>query len=122
MDHGARRIRGVDDRPAGAADGTDDTIIDGGNSWYRDDVDRAERMRAGFGINYLDVGTSGGIHGLERGCCLMVGGDATAVDRMASASTRCTRGRCRRAHRGGPATRGPSGDGCTAGRPGQGTS
>ena len=62
----------------------DDTIIDGGNSWYRDDVDRAERMRAGFGINYLDVGTSGGIHGLERGYCLMVGGDANAVDRMAS--------------------------------------
>ena len=63
---------------------SDDTIIDGGNSWYRDDVDRAERMRAGFGINYLDVGTSGGIHGLERGYCLMVGGDTTAVDRMAS--------------------------------------
>jgi 6-phosphogluconate dehydrogenase len=61
-----------------------DTIIDGGNSWYRDDVDRAERMRAGFGINYLDVGTSGGIHGLDRGYCLMVGGDTTAVDRMAS--------------------------------------
>jgi 6-phosphogluconate dehydrogenase len=62
----------------------DDTIIDGGNSWYRDDVDRAERIRAQFGINYLDIGTSGGIHGLERGYCLMVGGDATAVDRMAS--------------------------------------
>ena len=60
-----------------------DTIIDGGNSWYRDDVDRAERMRAGYGVNYLDVGTSGGIHGLERGYCLMVGGDADAVGRMA---------------------------------------
>ena len=62
----------------------DDTIIDGGNSWYRDDVDRAERVRAGFGINYLDVGTSGGIHGLERGYCLMVGGDTDAVGRMTS--------------------------------------
>ena len=62
----------------------DDTIIDGGNSWYRDDVDRAERLRAGFGINYLDVGTSGGIHGLERGYCLMVGGDTDAVGRMGS--------------------------------------
>jgi len=62
----------------------DDTIIDGGNSWYRDDVDRAERVRAGFGINYLDVGTSGGIHGLERGYCLMVGGDTDAVGRMSS--------------------------------------
>ena len=61
----------------------DDTIIDGGNSWYRDDVDRAERVRAGFGINYLDVGTSGGVHGLERGYCLMIGGDNDAVDRMA---------------------------------------
>ncbi|HZB40506.1 MAG TPA: decarboxylating 6-phosphogluconate dehydrogenase [Ilumatobacter sp.] len=61
----------------------DDTIIDGGNSWYRDDVDRAERMRAGFGINYVDVGTSGGIHGLERGYCLMVGGDTAAVERLA---------------------------------------
>jgi 6-phosphogluconate dehydrogenase len=61
----------------------DDTVIDGGNSWYRDDVDRAERLRAGFGINYLDVGTSGGIHGLERGYCLMVGGDSAAVERMA---------------------------------------
>jgi 6-phosphogluconate dehydrogenase len=60
----------------------DDTIVDGGNSWYRDDVDRAEQLRAGFGVNYLDVGTSGGIHGLERGYCLMVGGDAAAVQRM----------------------------------------
>jgi 6-phosphogluconate dehydrogenase len=59
-----------------------DAIIDGGNSWYRDDVDRAERMRAGHGIDYLDVGTSGGIHGLERGYCLMVGGDRDAVARM----------------------------------------
>jgi 6-phosphogluconate dehydrogenase len=59
-----------------------DTIIDGGNSWYRHDVDRAEQLRERQ-IHYLDVGTSGGIHGLERGYCLMIGGDAEAVDRMA---------------------------------------
>ena len=53
-----------------------DTIIDGGNSWYRDDVDRAEPLAADHGIDYVDVGTSGGMYGLERGYCLMVGGDA----------------------------------------------
>ncbi len=60
-----------------------DTIIDGGNSWYRDDVDRSAPLLADHGIHYLDVGTSGGIHGLERGYCLMVGGDAAAVERIA---------------------------------------
>jgi 6-phosphogluconate dehydrogenase len=59
-----------------------DTLIDGGNSWYRDDVDRAGPLRAA-GINYLDVGTSGGVFGLERGYCLMVGGPKAAVDEMA---------------------------------------
>jgi 6-phosphogluconate dehydrogenase len=44
-----------------------DTIIDGGNSWYRDDVDRSGPLLAERGIHYLDVGTSGGVHGLERG-------------------------------------------------------
>jgi 6-phosphogluconate dehydrogenase len=60
----------------------DDTLIDGGNSWYRDDVDRAKPLAA-EGINYVDVGTSGGIHGLERGYCLMVGGPDEAVQRLA---------------------------------------
>jgi 6-phosphogluconate dehydrogenase len=60
----------------------DDTIIDGGNSWYRDDVDRAGPL-AERGLHYLDVGTSGGVFGLQRGYCLMVGGDAAAVDRLA---------------------------------------
>jgi 6-phosphogluconate dehydrogenase len=60
-----------------------DTLIDGGNSWYRDDVDRAGPLQA-RGINYLDVGTSGGVFGLERGYCLMVGGPKEAVDEMAS--------------------------------------
>jgi 6-phosphogluconate dehydrogenase len=60
----------------------DDTIIDGGNSYYRDDVDRAAPLAA-RGIHYLDIGTSGGVFGLERGYCLMVGGDTSAVDRLA---------------------------------------
>jgi 6-phosphogluconate dehydrogenase len=59
-----------------------DTIVDGGNSWYRHDIDRAAAL-AERGIHYLDVGTSGGIHGLQRGYCLMIGGDADAVERLA---------------------------------------
>jgi 6-phosphogluconate dehydrogenase len=59
-----------------------DAIIDGGNSWYHDDVDRAAPL-AERGIHFLDVGTSGGVHGLERGYCLMVGGNAEAVARLA---------------------------------------
>jgi len=58
-----------------------DTLIDGGNSWYRDDVDRAAPLQA-KGINYLDVGTSGGVFGLDRGYCLMVGGPDEAVAEM----------------------------------------
>jgi 6-phosphogluconate dehydrogenase len=55
-----------------------DIIIDGGNSNYRDDVRRAAALRD-KGIHYVDAGTSGGVFGLERGYCLMVGGDDTAV-------------------------------------------
>jgi len=55
-----------------------DIIIDGGNSYYKDDVRRAEQL-ADTGIHYLDVGTSGGVWGLERGYCLMVGGPIDAV-------------------------------------------
>ncbi len=58
-----------------------DTLIDGGNSWYRDDIDRAGPLQA-KGINYLDVGTSGGVFGLDRGYCLMVGGPTDAVNEM----------------------------------------
>jgi 6-phosphogluconate dehydrogenase len=54
-----------------------DIIIDGGNSNYRDDVRRAQKLRE-KGIRYVDVGTSGGVFGLERGYCLMVGGDDVA--------------------------------------------
>jgi 6-phosphogluconate dehydrogenase len=60
-----------------------DTIVDGGNSWYHHDVDRSGPLLREHGIQYLDVGTSGGIHGLERGYCLMVGGDTDAVARLA---------------------------------------
>jgi 6-phosphogluconate dehydrogenase len=58
-----------------------DTIIDGGNSYYRDDIRRAEEL-SGLGIHYIDVGTSGGVFGLDRGYCLMIGGDDEAVDRL----------------------------------------
>ncbi len=59
-----------------------DTIIDGGNSWYHHDVDRCAEL-APSGIIYLDIGTSGGVHGLERGYCLMIGGDTETVARLA---------------------------------------
>jgi 6-phosphogluconate dehydrogenase len=54
-----------------------DLLIDGGNSYYRDDIDRAARLK-GRGIHYLDAGTSGGVWGLARGYCLMVGGEPEA--------------------------------------------
>ena len=59
-----------------------DTIIDGGNSYYKDDVRRAAAL-ATRGIHYVDVGTSGGIWGAERGYCLMIGGPQHAADRLA---------------------------------------
>jgi 6-phosphogluconate dehydrogenase len=58
-----------------------DTIIDGGNTFWKDDVRRARELGE-RGLHYLDVGTSGGIWGLERGYCLMIGGDAAAVQRL----------------------------------------
>ena len=58
-----------------------DVVIDGGNSFYRDDVQRAEALKA-RGLHYLDVGTSGGVYGLERGYCLMIGGEAEVVERL----------------------------------------
>ena len=77
--------------PAAVVDGTleelekrldrDDVVIDGGNSYYRDDVDRAERL-ARRGLHYVDCGTSGGVWGLERGYCLMIGGENDVVRRL----------------------------------------
>jgi len=58
-----------------------DIIIDGGNSFYKDDVRRAAALR-GKGIHYVDVGTSGGVWGLERGYCMMIGGDKETVDHL----------------------------------------
>jgi 6-phosphogluconate dehydrogenase len=58
-----------------------DTIIDGGNSYYVDDIARAKGLRL-LGIHYVDVGTSGGIWGLERGYCMMIGGDKEVVQRL----------------------------------------
>ncbi len=58
-----------------------DAIIDGGNSFWKDDVRRAAELKAS-GIDYLDVGTSGGVWGLERGYCLMIGGPAHVVERL----------------------------------------
>jgi 6-phosphogluconate dehydrogenase len=58
-----------------------DTIIDGGNSYYHDDIARAARLKP-KGIHYIDMGTSGGVWGLERGYCLMIGGETAVVQRL----------------------------------------
>ncbi len=60
-----------------------DAIIDGGNSYYRDDIRRADKVRE-QGIDYVDCGTSGGVFGLDRGYCLMIGGPDGAVQRLDS--------------------------------------
>lgn len=60
-----------------------DAIIDGGNTFWRDDIRRAGELRSKK-INYVDVGTSGGVWGLERGYCMMVGGDKAVVERLDS--------------------------------------
>jgi 6-phosphogluconate dehydrogenase len=77
--------------PAGVVDQTlqdlvpllepDDVVIDGGNSHYHDDIRRAGELRARR-LHYVDVGTSGGVWGLERGFCLMIGGEASVVERL----------------------------------------
>ena len=77
--------------PAAAVDGSvaslapkmqsDDILIDGGNSYYVDDIRRQNELRP-KGIHYVDVGTSGGVWGLERGYCMMIGGDLEAVQRL----------------------------------------
>ena len=77
--------------PAGVVDATlhdlvpklqsGDILIDGGNSYYIDDIRRAKELAA-KGIHYVDVGTSGGVWGLERGYCMMIGGDKHVVDHL----------------------------------------
>jgi len=69
----------VNDLAALMTDG--DIIIDGGNSYYRDDIERAARLSA-RNIHYVDVGTSGGVFGLERGFCLMIGGEPAIVEHL----------------------------------------
>jgi len=79
--------------PAGAVDpmiaqltpllSAGDTIIDGGNSYYVDDIRRAKAL-ASKQLHYVDVGTSGGTHGLERGYCLMIGGESAVVESLDS--------------------------------------
>ena len=59
----------------------DDVIIDGGNSYYRDDITRAKDLKR-HGIHYVDCGTSGGVWGLDRGYCLMIGGEDEVVQRL----------------------------------------
>jgi 6-phosphogluconate dehydrogenase len=59
----------------------DDTIIDGGNSFYKDDIRRAAMLKA-KGLHYVDAGTSGGVWGLERGYCMMIGGEKDIVNRL----------------------------------------
>ena len=61
----------------GARDG--DIVIDGGNTFYKDDIRRSKRL-ADKGVHYVDVGTSGGVWGLERGYCMMIGGDVETVN------------------------------------------
>jgi 6-phosphogluconate dehydrogenase len=58
-----------------------DTVVDGGNSHFPDDIARARRL-AERGLHFVDMGTSGGVHGLERGYCLMIGGEREAVERL----------------------------------------
>jgi len=77
--------------PAGVVDSTlaelvpllapGDIVIDGGNSYYHDDLRRAAELKS-RGLHYVDVGTSGGVWGLERGYCLMIGGEADVVERL----------------------------------------
>lgn len=59
----------------------DDVVVDGGNSYYHDDIRRAAELKP-HGIHYVDVGTSGGVWGLERGYCLMIGGEDEVVQRL----------------------------------------
>ena len=77
--------------PAAVVDGTldelvprlasGDVVVDGGNSFYQDDIERAKRLAA-RGLHYVDCGTSGGVWGLERGYCLMIGGEREIVRRL----------------------------------------
>ena len=70
-----------------------DILIDGGNSYYIDDIRRAKEL-ASKGIHYVDVGTSGGVWGLERGYCMMIGGEPEVVKRLDPIFGRVVRRNC----------------------------
>ena len=101
-----------------------DAIIDGGNSYYRDDIRRAGELRE-QGIDYVDCGTSGGVFGLERGYCLMIGGpDGAVAAARPDLRHAGARGRVGGAHAGphGRARRPPRTATCTAAPTAPGTS
>ena len=95
-----------------------DILIDGGNSYFHDDVAHAEMLRE-KGIRYLDVGTSGGVWGLERGYCMMIGGDKDAADHLDPifAALAPGRGTIARPRAARAAIRGSSRATCIAARP-----
>ena len=103
------------------ADG--DIVIDGGNSFYRDDIRRGAELGR-RGIHYLDVGTSGGVLGLERGYCLMIGGEADTARHLAPVFTTLAPAKMRLRSRpeGKSAPARPMRATCTAGRKGPVTS
>jgi 6-phosphogluconate dehydrogenase len=83
----------------------DDVVIDGGNSFYRDDIRRGAAL-AERGLHYLDVGTSGGVAGIERGYCLMIGGPPAPVKRLDGVFAALAPGTGAGAAQGGTASRG----------------
>jgi 6-phosphogluconate dehydrogenase len=102
LDHGARRRRRVHARRADAAARPGDAVIDGGNSYYHDDIRRAKTLGKS-GIHYVDVGTSGGVWGFDRGYCLMIGGEPAVVKRLDPSSRRSRPASTRRPSRAGTA-------------------
>jgi 6-phosphogluconate dehydrogenase len=87
-----------------------DLVVDGGNSFYKDDVRRSREL-AGHGIAYLDVGVSGGVWGAERGYCLMIGGDPAAAERLAPIFAALAPGRAAAGETPGGAVAGSAADG-----------
>jgi len=82
LGHGSRWCRNRSDcAETGSTPAGGRRIIDGGNSYFKDDVRRANELKS-KGIHYIDVGTSGGVWGLERGYCMMIGGPKEAVQRL----------------------------------------
>ena len=102
----------------------DDIVIDGGNSFYQDDIERAAELNQ-KGLHYVDVGTSGGVWGLERGFCLMIGGEAPIVSHLDPIFAALAPGR-RQPRRARPAAKRPAARPkpatCTAARTGPATS